>query len=254
MKPAIALQLYTVRDILAHDFAGTVEKIAAMGYAGVETAFFDEKTPVTEAAKLFERLGLAVPSAHCPIPVGAQKNAVLDMADTLGCRRIIWHGWPQDERYSSIEGIRQLADLYNEANGAAKSRGLSFGLHNHWWEYEPVEGRYPYQVLLEHMEPDIFFEVDTYWVKTAGRDPVKVVAELGERAPLLHIKDGPAVKGEPMVAVGEGSQDFPAIAQAAGGVTEWMIVELDACATDMLEAVEKSYNYLTGHQLARGGM
>ena len=102
------------------------------------------------------------------------------------------------------------------------------------------------------MEPDIFFEIDTYWAKTAGLDPVKVVAELRERAPLLHIKDGPAVKGEPMVAAGEGNMDFPAITQAAGGVPEWWVVELDACATDMLEAVEKSYDYLTGHNLATG--
>jgi hypothetical protein len=71
---------------------------------------------------------------------------------------------------------------------------------------------------------------------------------------LLHIKDGPAVQGEPMVAAGEGSMDFPAIAQAAGGATEWMIVELDACATDMLEAVEKSRRYLIQHNLAKGGI
>jgi hypothetical protein len=69
---------------------------------------------------------------------------------------------------------------------------------------------------------------------------------------LLHIKDGPAVRGEPMVAVGDGVLDVPSIIQAGAGSTQWLIVELDACATDMMEAVEKSYDYLVGKGLARG--
>jgi sugar phosphate isomerase/epimerase len=216
-----------------------------MGYAGVETAFFSDNIALPEAARLFKTLGLVVPSVHCAIPLGSQQAPVLETAATFECRRIIWHGWPRDENYGSVDGIKRLAERYNQANEVARANGLSFGLHNHWWEFEIVEGRYPYQVLLEHLEPTIFFEVDTYWVKTAGGDPVKVVAELGRRAPLLHIKDGPAVKDEPIVAVGQGVMDFEAIAQAANGATEWLIVELDACATDMLEAVEKSYHYLT---------
>lgn len=252
MIPAIALQLYTVRDLLTQDFSGVIEKVAAIGYSGVETAFFSDDISVAEAGKQFKRLGLTVPSVHCEIPLGHQQRVVLDTMAALDCRRMIWHGWPRDEDYGSIDGIKRLADRYNQAEAVARANGMSFGIHNHWWEFEPVEGRYPYQVLLEHMEPTVFFEVDTYWVKTAGGDPVKVVAELGKRAPLLHIKDGPAQKDEPMVAAGEGIMDFEAIAQAANGATEWMIVELDRCATDMLEAVEKSYRYLTQKKLAYG--
>jgi sugar phosphate isomerase/epimerase len=99
--------------------------------------------------------------------------------------------------------------------------------------------------LIQEIDPTIFFEVDAYWVKTAGCDPAQVVAELGARAPLIHAKDGPAVKGEPMVAVGDGSQDFSKILQAANGHAEWLIVELDQCTTDMLAAVERSHRYLT---------
>jgi sugar phosphate isomerase/epimerase len=78
------------------------------------------------------------------------------------------------------------------------------------------------------------------------------VGRLGKRAPLLHIKDGPCVRGEPMVAVGDGTMDFSRIVEAGAGSTEWMIVELDACATDMVEAVEKSYHYLVRNGLAHG--
>jgi len=69
---------------------------------------------------------------------------------------------------------------------------------------------------------------------------------------MLHIKDGPAVVSEPHVAAGEGVMDIPGVVQAAKGTAEWLIVELDYCATDMLEAVQKSYRYLVGRNLARG--
>ena len=78
------------------------------------------------------------------------------------------------------------------------------------------------------------------------------MTELGKRAPLLHIKDGPCVKGQPMTAVGDGKVDVPAVAKAGAATAEWMIVELDSCATDMMAAVKKSYDYLTGKGFARG--
>ena len=114
----------------------------------------------------------------------------------------------------------ELVSIYNEAGKFAKANGLQFGLHNHWWEYRnKVSGRYVYEVLMEYLDKDIFFEVDTYWVKVAGQDPSAIVKKMGSRAPLLHIKDGPAKwndnlpkdNPDPMTAVGKGTQNFPAI-------------------------------------------
>jgi sugar phosphate isomerase/epimerase len=79
-----------------------------------------------------------------------------------------------------------------------------------------------------------------------------VIRQLGARVPLLHIKDGPAVLGEPMTAVGQGTLDFHEIAAAAQNYAEWFIVELDECATNMMDAVAQSYAYLTREGLARG--
>jgi len=108
-----------------------------------------------------------------------------------------------------------------------------------------VDGRYVYHVMLEELDPSVLFELDTYWIQTAGCDPAAVVKEFGARAPLLHIKDGPAVKEEPMQALGTGAMDIPALLEAGAGNVEWVIVELDRCATDMTEAVRKSYQYLS---------
>lgn len=250
--PLIGLQLYTVREALAKDFDGTLRRVAKIGFDGVETAFFDEGVSLKDAARTLKALGLPVFSAHVALPLGPQADAVLRAADAFGCRRIVWHGWPEDPLYSSLDGIRRLADDYNAANEHAVAHGLSLGLHNHWWEMTPVEGQLPHMLLREWLDPRIFFELDVYWATVAGQDPVKLIGELGARAPLLHIKDGPAVRGQPMTAVGSGSLDIPAIVRAARGAAEWLVVELDECATDMLEAVETSHHYLVGEGLGRG--
>ncbi|MCB9109173.1 MAG: sugar phosphate isomerase/epimerase [Anaerolineales bacterium] len=246
----IAVQLYTVREALANDFTGVVKKIAEFGYLGVETANFPGTTP-KQAAQLFKDLGLTVCSAHAPLPIGPQKNEVLDLAATLNCSRVIC---PALDRayYSRVDQVHRACDLINEANQVAIENGLSLGVHNHWWEYEPVEDQYPYEIMMERLDPSVFMEIDVYWVRVAGFNPVEIVEKWGQRAPLLHIKDGTALPGLPHLAVGEGIIDIAGVIEAGKGVTEWLIVELDECETDMLEAVEDSYTYLVGSSLARG--
>jgi len=238
----LALQLYTVRANLAADFPGVMERIAEIGYAGVEPIFKLPGTTPGAAGELFCRLGLQVPSAHVPLPLGEDKDPVLDAMSAFGSTCIISGKGP--ENFQTLEAIRRTCGLFNEASSVAMEHGLRFGIHNHWWEFEKIEGRYVYQVMLEHLDPAVEFEIDTYWVQTAGVDPARVAEELGSRAPLLHIKDGPAAKGVPQVAVGSGVLDFPAILRAAGDATRWLIVEMDECATDMLDAVAESYRYL----------
>ncbi len=249
MAAPIGLQLYTLRDLLAQNFDDTIRKVAAIGYTGVETAGFPGTTPAA-AARLFKDLGLRVSSAHTPLPVGAQRQEVLDIVQALGATDIVSGFGPED--FKTADLIQRSAERFNEAAAAAKAQGLRFSVHNHWWEFESFEGRPVYQRLLELLSPDVCFEVDVYWVKTGGCDPEAVVRELGARAPLLHIKDGACARDIPMTAVGEGIVDMPAVAKAGGKHTEWMIVELDHCATDMLQAVVKSYAYLTRQGLAQG--
>lgn len=249
MKPAIALQLYTLREIAADDFEGMVRMVAEMGYVGVEPAGFPGSTPEA-AGKLFKELGLTVPSAHTGLPLGDTKNEVLDAMAAIGCPRIITGKGPDD--FNTLDKIKATCDLFNEANAAARAAGLAFGIHNHWWEYTAVEGVMPYQVMLERLDADILMEIDTYWVQTAGCNVPEVLAEVGNRAPLLHIKDGPCDAKLPMTAVGAGVMDFPTIVAAAGDVPQWLIVEQDRTAGDMVADVKASYAYLVGKDLARG--
>lgn len=241
-KP-IALQLYTVREALAADVPGTLERVAAIGFAGVETAGFPGTT-AAGMARMCRELGLAIPSAHTSLPLGDEQAKVLDDMAALGCTRLV-SGWLPPENYADPRAIRRTADLFNEAHAVAAAHGLTLGIHNHWWEFERVNGRrLAYEILLERLHPDVFLEVDTYWARVAGADPAAVLTELGSRAPLLHLKDGPGDREQPMVALGQGIMEFPAILRTADASAEWLIVELDRCATDMMTAVAESYAYL----------
>jgi sugar phosphate isomerase/epimerase len=258
----LSVQLYTVREQFKTDIPGTLKKVRDIGFDHVETAFWPDAISLQQAAKYIRDAGLAVSSCHIEIPVGDKKQVMLDTAKAYNCKKMIWHGWPEDKRYSSLEGTMELVGIYNESAKIAKANGLSFGLHNHWWEYRnKVGGRYVYEVLLENVDPDIFFEVDTYWVKVAGQDPAAIVKKMGSRAQFLHIKDGPAKWNEnlaldnpdPMTPVGQGTQDFPAVVKAADGNTEWMIVEMDKTSMDVFEALKESYAYLVKNKFVRPG-
>ena len=260
-KPKMALQLWTVRELIEEDLEKTIDFVSHIGFSAVETAFWPEGISFERAAKVIAQYGMDVCSIHNDLPTKENQNQLLEMAEAYRNTKMIWHGWPEDVRYQSDAGIAELAEIYNEANAFFKSHELQFGLHNHWWEFQPhADGQLPFDILKEQIDEDIFFEIDTYWTKVAGQDPAEIVKKYGTRAPFLHIKDGPAVYNEaleednpdPMVAVGQGTLDFPAIAKAGKINTKWMIVELDNCATDMMDAVRESYVYLKKNKMAKG--
>lgn len=250
MTKPIALQLYSLREALEQDFNGVIRQVAEMGYLGVETAGF-KGTTVSKAAQLFRSLELQVVSAHSGLPLGDAQAEVLDTMAALECSRLVMPFLPPDE-FQTIDQVKQHCERLNEGNKVARANGLTLFYHNHWWEYEMVDGQFPYRIMLRELDPTIQFEVDVYWVQTAGHNPADVIRELGKRSPLLHIKDGPCLKDQPMTAAGEGVVDISNVVAAGENTAEWLIVELDRCATDMAAAVQKSYQYLTTRGLAQG--
>jgi sugar phosphate isomerase/epimerase len=251
LKP-IALQLYTVRREIANDFQGVLRRIADIGYIGVEGGlhfFADEQK---DRLRIIKDLGLQLPSAGLgKLPLDESIQLLMDRAVQAGCKYVML-SLPANE-FQSVESIKAVAQLLSDADKVVRRFGLTLCYHNHWWEFESrFDGRSAYDILREYVAPTISFEVDMYWAQTGGGDPIAEVKALGTRAPLLHVKDGPAVKGQSMTAVGEGTLDIAGIIQASQDHAHWLIVELDECATDMLEAVEKSYSYLIQKGLAYG--
>ncbi len=249
MTAPIALQLYTLREAAAADYEGTVRKVAEIGYVGVEPAGFPGTT-VDAAKRLFNELGLQVCSAHLPLPVGDKLQESLETAEALGVMRVVAGQGP--DQFTTRDQIKAACDRFNEASANCVDKGYTFGIHNHWWEFLEVDGQLVYEQMLEHLAPEVFFQIDAYWVQTAGPDPAAVIEGLGNRAPLIHVKDGPCTREADMQALGEGITDFGSLIKAGAGNVDWWIVELDRCATDMMVAVEQSYAYLTGKGFARG--
>lgn len=247
----IALQLYTLRDAIAESgLKATLEQVADIGYIGVEPY---GGLDATETAQICKALGLQITSAHLGLPIGEDTQKEIDRAKTLGIHYFVIPYFDPATHFSTLDGVRQVCERLNQAHANVKANGMQLLYHNHWFEYEMVENRLPYQVMLERLDEDIAFELDTYWVKVGGQDPLSVLNELSARTPLLHVKDGSATDIEtPMVAVGAGSLDYHAIVEAGKDNLQWLIVELDRCATDMMEAVTQSYQYLVDEGLGHG--
>ncbi len=245
----ISIQLYTLREEAAKDFPAVLKTLADIGYTGVEFAGLHGHSPA-EIKKIVDDLGLQVSSSHTALPTAENIAQVVDTEKTLGNTRLI-SGFGPDQ-FKTLDDCKRSAEKFQTAALLAQENGMTFGMHNHWWEFLTVDGHLVYDYVLE-AAPDIFSELDVYWAAYGGSDPAKVVAQHKDRLPVLHIKDGMLEKDESMLAVGSGKVDFPAIVSAADpNVLKWLIVELDRCATDMTEAVRQSYSYLTSSGLASG--
>lgn len=255
-KAKIGIQLYTIRKNIEKDFEGSIKKIADLGYFGIETYALPKNITLHQAGKVFKDNNLEIFSMHTELPIGKDREIALRMADAYNSKRLVYHGWPPGDKYKNKEALDRTVDMYNEMNSYLNTKGIKFGLHNHWFEFEKNEdGIYPFYYFLKNVDANIFFEIDTYWVKTAGKDPVKILKDFGTRAPLLHIKDGNAIKGEKsyeQVPAGQGVMDFPSIVNAGGENIKWMIVEFDEFEGDIFKGAEQSYKYLTKNNLAFG--
>ncbi len=245
----LSIQLYTLRDVVNADFPTVLRRVAEIGYKGVEFAGLHGLAPA-EVAKILEEVGLQVSSSHTGLPTRETIAKLADTEKALGNTRLVAGFGP--DNFKTLDDCKRSAEKFQLAAQLSAEEGLSFGMHNHWWEFETVSGHNVYDYLLD-AAPAMFSELDIYWVAYAGQSPADVIARHKSRLPLLHIKDGSLEKDSAMTAVGSGKVDVKgAISAADPNVLEWLIVELDHCATDMWEAVEQSYSYLISSGLAAG--
>jgi sugar phosphate isomerase/epimerase len=247
LKPAkklgpIGVQLYTVRDDMKKDFAGTLAKVAKIGYKEVEFAGYFGNDPKT-VRDLLTKDGLAAPSAHIGFPVlGKDWDKIIEDSLTVGHQYLICP-WIE-EKYRTVAGYKEVAALFNKAGEQAKKAGLQFGFHNHNYEFPPVEGQVPLDLLITQTDPSlVVFEMDVYWVRAGGADPVIYFKRYPGRFPLLHIKDMDSA-GK-MVDVGRGVIPWKTIFQNwdLAGVKH-IFVEHDE-PHEPLESIRHSYEYLS---------
>lgn len=248
-KMGIALQLYTVRDALEEDFRGTLRRVAAMGYEGVEFAGYGG-IPAEEMRELLTELHLQAVGSHVSLQ-RLQKNLDEELAymKAIGSRYIVCPALPPEYR-SDKEGWQQVYSQFSEIGKKAQEQGLHFGYHNHAFEFEVEwDGQFAFDHLFESLAPEwLMMEMDAGWVQYAGQDPLAYIRKYSDRLPLLHIKDYVNhAQADFIDTVELGQGELPLheiIKEAAAAKVEWLIVEQDRCKNPSIQAVETSIDWL----------
>jgi sugar phosphate isomerase/epimerase len=252
VKKEIYLQLYSVRDDIRADYAGTIAKVAEMGYTGVETAgYADGKfygLSPAEFKKSIEDAGMEVLSSHTSRPL-ADSLAATDWDD-------VWAWWdtailahkeagmkyiviPWMQAPATLADLQVYCDYYNRIGERCNAAGLRLGYHNHNFEFREIEGQLMYDYMLNNTDPaKVFFQMDVYWLGEGGKDPVDYFNSYPGRFELLHIKDE--------LELGRsGKVDFERIYNnAATAGAKYMIVEVERYTGTPFEGVKESYDFL----------
>ncbi|GHT97019.1 sugar phosphate isomerase [Spirochaetia bacterium] len=236
----ISLQLYSIKEEAAADFAHALELTEKAGYQGVEFAGYFGNTPA-EMAKLLQKYHLKAVSTH--VGLGSLQedfDKELNYVKELGFKLLVC---PGISCASKEDTIRDAQFLESCAQKAAKA-GITIGYHNHSHEFVKFDGRYAMDILLE-TAPSVKFEPDVFWVAAAGVDPVayiKPYAAAG-RICAIHAKEmakGSARDKHVNAYIGQGVIDFPAIAALCPPEKYPFIVEQEEFATDHFDGISQS--------------
>ena len=244
LKLPIALQLYSVRDHTTKDMAGTLRKLAAMGYQNVELAGYGNLTR-EQLKDVIDETSQKVVSIHTNLArLQNEIDDVVAESKVFGNRYVVLGSVPAELR-GSAAGWREAAKTLNNIGERLHQHDVQFCYHNHAFEFEEkYDGEYGLDILFSHSDPRfVQSELDCYWVKKGGAEPVDYIKKYSGRIPLLHIKDM-APNGD-FAEIGNGTMNWEEIFSAAEatGVRHY-IVEQDTCPGDSLDSVKLSIDNL----------
>lgn len=241
----IAVQMYTLRDDCEKDFAGTLKKVAELGFDGVELAGYWGMT-ASELKGLLDELELKVASSH--IPLEELKNnlsQVISDQKTLGSTYVVCPYLMPEDR--TEEHYRSLISFLEEAGEACRQEGLTLLYHNHDFELEKLsDGRTSLASIFEDTNSDhVQAEFDVYWLTKAGENPVEWIKKYRNRTPIVHLKDMTKDEEQFFAELGTGGVDIEAILELGeeAGV-KWWIVEQDISRRSPLDSIEISLKFL----------
>ncbi|TLS38689.1 sugar phosphate isomerase/epimerase family protein [Pseudalkalibacillus caeni] len=241
----VGLQMYTLRKESEQDFVGTLEKVASLGYQGVEFAGYYGLS-ADELKDVLHKLGLQAASSHVPLTVLEKElDQTIDYQKKIGSNHIVCPFLPPERR--SKEDYYNLINILNKAGQKCAEEGITFSYHNHDFELHPFDdGQKPLELLLKETNPDwVKAELDVYWLTKAGEDPVEWMKRYQNRTPLVHLKDMTTDDEKFFAELGTGGVNLDGvIAQGDDSNVEWWIVEQDQSRRTPLESIETSINYL----------
>jgi sugar phosphate isomerase/epimerase len=244
------IQLYTLRDIIEKDVKGTLKQLASYGYKQIESYEGPQGMfwglGANEFKKYTNSIGLNIISSHAEINIDFERK--VEEAASIGMKYLIcpWLG-PQ----KSIDDFKKAAQTFNEKGELCKKSGIRFAYHNHDYSFKTINGELPQEVLLMNTDPSLVdFELDLYWMVTAGYKPEEWFNHYANRFKLCHIKDksktADASGNYPTVNLGTGSIDFKKILTNAKkyGMKYYIVEQEHYLNETPLEAAKAGANYM----------
>lgn len=218
----IALQLYSVRDEAARDLMGTLEKVAEMGYAGVEFAGLQGHS-AADIRKKLDELGLKCEGTHTAIDALSDEKFAQTVADhkTLGTTWVIVPWLPADTR-NTTEAAEATAARFTALAEKLRAEGLRLGFHAHSDDMHSLEGGDSAYYIFGKKTPDDFImQYDTSNGMEGGADPVQPIVDFPNKNASVHLKE---TNGN---VIGQGEVPWSRVFEAAenGGGVEWYVVE-----------------------------
>ena len=260
-KSLIGLQLYTVRDTMQKDVAGTLAKVAAIGYNSVEGATYTGSQKFyglspSDFSKLLKAHGLVMRSSHYRLGEVKEKDEIvkgtmlhdwdkaIDDAAEVGIKYMVC-AWLDPNERKNFDSYKYVADQLNIAGEKCKKAGIQMCYHNHDFEFVMQDGIYPYDILLGTDKDLVRMEMDLYWVTKAGIDPIDLIKKNPGRFHLLHLKDMDATPQHAFTEVGNGTINFKNIlANSKTAGVKYFFVEQDICPGSPFDSIAKSISYI----------
>jgi sugar phosphate isomerase/epimerase len=227
-KIPLALQLYSVRADCQADFDSALEKVAAMGFAGVEFAgYYGYADRPGDLRKRLDALHLEAAGTHIALDalLGDARKKTIDFHRAIGCRFLVVPSHPD---FTNAEKCKALADTFNEIAAALKPVGMACGYHNHQNEFKLDGDKTFWDWFAERTTKDVILQQDCGWTFAAGFDPVEYVRKYRGRTKTVHFK--PTVKKDEAgrsAILGQDSVDWKSVYAAcvAAGGTQWIVLE-----------------------------
>jgi len=231
-----ALQLWTVRELVERDMAGTLESVAGIGYTAVEFAGFGDAEPAVIRAAL-RASGLQAISAHMPYDdLCASLHDVIHIhtLQALGCAQAVVPAFAR-HLYQTADDAKRLAASLNAIAAGLRAEGIRFAYHNEADDFSPLGETTLWRTLVDHTDPALVeLQLDVFTAVLMHQDVLAMLREQAARITSLHVCDK---RGEHYMPIGQGELDWPAIIAAARDTAcRWLIVEHDAPPDPLVDA------------------
>jgi sugar phosphate isomerase/epimerase len=224
-KIPIGLQLYSVKKACAKDIAGTIEKVAKMGYQGVEFAgFFKHKAD--EVRKMLDDNEIVCCGTHARVDSlkGDKFKETLEFHQKLGCPYIIIPALPKD-MYRTADDLKKTIEWLNKLNEQMKPyEDMQLGYHAHAQDFHKFDGKTIWETIFDNTPESFVMQLDVGNCLSGKDNPYKILKKYPGRSKTVHLKEFADKRDTP---IGEGKVDWKKIneiCETVGG-TQWYVVE-----------------------------